>query len=102
METRDDAMTDRPNNPFSRKPGDPFHVPGKPGEMVRFGFAGLAAPMLVAGLVMGPHGSEDLIIMAGFAGVALVSLFDGLAMRRGRLQREAEVEALRESLFREE
>ena len=102
METCDDAMTDRPDNPFSRKPGDPFHVPRKLGEMVRLGFAGIAPPMLVAGLSMGPLTSEDLIVMAGFAGAAAVCLFDGLAMRRARLRREAEVEALRESLFREE
>jgi hypothetical protein len=102
MERWDEAMTDRPDNPFSRKPGDPFHIPEKLGEMVRLGFAGIAPPMLLAGLLMGPHGAEDLVLMAGFAAIAAVCLYDGLSMRRTRLAREAEVEALRESLFREE
>lgn len=95
-------MVDRPENPFSRKPGDPFHVPEKLGEMVRLGFAGVAPPMVVAGLWMGPRGADDWWLMAGFAGVAAISLYDGLAMRRARLQREAEVAEMRESLFRDE
>lgn len=95
-------MTERPDNPFSRKPGDPFHVPEKTGEMARLGFAGIAPPMLVAGLFSGPLGGQDLALMAAFAAIAAVCLYDGLAMRRARLAREAEVEALRESLFREE
>ena len=95
-------MTDRPDNPFARKPGDPSHVPEKLGEMARFGFAAIAPPMLVAGLFMGPLASEDLIVMAGFAAIAALCLYDGLTMRRTRIAREAEVAALRESLFREE
>ena len=95
-------MADSPGNPFSQKPGDPFHVPDKVGEIVRFGFAGVAAPMLVTGLFIMPFTSEDVMIMAAFAAVALFSLFDAVSMRRHRLRRMDEVAALRERLFRDE
>jgi hypothetical protein len=95
-------MTGSPGHRFSRKEGDPFHVPDKFNELIRFAFAAVAAPMLVVGLSMGPLTSEDGLIMAGFAVVALLCLLDGIAMRRRRLQRIEEVAALRETLFRDE